>query len=75
VSVNISREVRQGQSAEEIVRLATERKADLIVMGTHGRTGLARLLAGSVAESVLRTAPCPVLAVRTPHISASEKAT
>ncbi len=43
---------------------ATEVAADLIVMGTHGRTGVARLLHGSVAESVVRTAPCPVLLVR-----------
>ncbi len=40
--------------------------SDLIVMGTHGRTALARLLLGSVAEAVLRKAPCPVLTVRTP---------
>ena len=64
--VKMSPHIRQGEPAEEIVRQATESKADLIVMGTHGRTGLARLLAGSVAETVLRTAPCPVLAVRTP---------
>jgi nucleotide-binding universal stress UspA family protein len=43
---------------------ATEVAADLIVMGTHGRTGVSRLLHGSVAESVVRTAPCPVLLIR-----------
>lgn len=62
----ISRQIRHGAPAEEIVRLARECKADVIVLGTHGRTGLARLLAGSVAEEVMRTAPCPVLAVRIP---------
>ncbi len=48
----------------EIPRLANEEKADLIVMGTHGRTGLTRLLMGSVAEAVVRRAPCPVLTLR-----------
>jgi quercetin dioxygenase-like cupin family protein len=56
----------EGNAAEEILRLAERAGCDLIVMGTHGRTGLKRLLAGSVAEEVLRKAPCPVLAVRTP---------
>ena len=56
----------EGEPAPEIVRLATEEKADLIVMGTRGRRGLRRLLAGSVAEHVVRAAPCPVLTVRAP---------
>jgi nucleotide-binding universal stress UspA family protein len=55
-----------GDEATEIVRLATEEGFDLIVMGTHGRTGLGRLLMGSVAEQVLRRAPCPVLTVKQP---------
>ena len=46
--------------------MAKELPADLIVMGTHGRTGLARLLMGSVAEVVVRKAACPVLTVKTP---------
>lgn len=49
-----------------ILRVAEETKADLIIMGTHGRTGLGRLLMGSVAELILRKAPCPVLTVKTP---------
>jgi nucleotide-binding universal stress UspA family protein len=57
---------RVGAAADEILRAAEELGADLIVMGTHGRTGLRRLLAGSVAEAVLRRAPCPVLALRSP---------
>lgn len=58
--------VLDGSAASEIVNLAMERGCDLIVMGTHGRTGLGRLLMGSVAEQVLRHAPCPVLTVKTP---------
>jgi nucleotide-binding universal stress UspA family protein len=54
----------RGDAATEIVALAKELKADLIVMGTHGRTGLRRLALGSVAEAVLRRAHCPVLTVR-----------
>lgn len=50
-----------GDPAREIVDRAREIQADLVVMGTHGRTGLKRLLLGSVAEKVLRLAPCPVL--------------
>ncbi|MBI4391071.1 MAG: universal stress protein [candidate division NC10 bacterium] len=53
-----------GVPAEEIGRTATLKGADLIVTGTHGRTGLRRVLMGSVAEQVLRTASCPVLTVR-----------
>jgi nucleotide-binding universal stress UspA family protein len=49
-----------GDPADEIVALAAKEKADLIVMGTHGRTGLGRLLMGSVAEAVVRRASCPV---------------
>lgn len=55
-----------GEAAEEILRVVRERGCDLIVMGTHGRTGLDRLLLGSVAEKVLRKAECPVLTVRSP---------
>ena len=54
-----------GEPAGEIVALAERERADLIVLGTHGRSGLAHVLLGSVAESVLRRAHCPVLAV--PH--------
>lgn len=53
-----------GSPAEEIVRCAAEREVDLIVMGTHGRGGVSHLLLGSVAEKVIRTAPCPVLVIR-----------
>jgi universal stress protein A len=55
---------RTGAPAEEIVRFAEEQSADLIVMGTHGWTGVRHLIVGSVAENVVRTANCPVLTVR-----------
>ena len=57
-------EIVGGHSARAIVDYAIERKMDLIVMGTHGRSGVAHLLMGSVAEKVVRTAPCPVMTVR-----------
>jgi nucleotide-binding universal stress UspA family protein len=56
-----------GDPAREILRLAKEVGCDLIVMGTHGRTGLERLLMGSVAEQVSRKAPCPVLTAKPPR--------
>jgi nucleotide-binding universal stress UspA family protein len=55
-----------GDPATEIVRYATDAGIDLIVMGTHGRTGLERLLMGSVAEKVMRAAHCSVLVVKLP---------
>jgi nucleotide-binding universal stress UspA family protein len=61
---------RQGDAAAEILAVAENLGCSLIVMGAHGRTGLARLLLGSVAESVMRRAPCPVLIVKTPVPSA-----
>ena len=61
----LSRSVlRVGVPHEEIVRAATEEKAEMVVVGTHGRSGLDRVLLGSVAERVVRLAPCPVLTVR-----------
>ncbi len=60
-------EVGEGVPAEEIIRVARERDVDLIVMGTHGHTGLAHVLLGSICEKVVRRAPCPVLTVRHPE--------
>ena len=54
----------EGPAADTIVRTARSRRANVIVMGTHGRTGFARLLMGSVAQRVVGTASCPVLTVR-----------
>jgi nucleotide-binding universal stress UspA family protein len=56
--------LRKGSEPAEIVRYAREHQLDLIVMGTHGRTGLSHAFLGSVAEQVVRTAGCPVLTVR-----------
>jgi nucleotide-binding universal stress UspA family protein len=56
--------LREGVAHDQIVRVAKARHAKLIVMGTHGRTGVARFFLGSVAARVAATAPCPVLTVR-----------
>lgn len=61
--VRLRTRVAEGDTAAEIVRHAAEHGADLVVMGTHGRRGFDRLTLGSVAEKVLRKAPCPVLTV------------
>ena len=58
--------LRTGVPHEEIVALATDELADLLVIGTHGRGGVSRVLLGSVADRVVRLAPCPVLTVRGP---------
>jgi nucleotide-binding universal stress UspA family protein len=60
-------EVREGTPFYEIIRFAKDQSIDLIVMGTHGRAGLAHVLMGSVAEKVVRKAPCPVLTVHHPE--------
>jgi nucleotide-binding universal stress UspA family protein len=57
-------QVLVGTPAQKIVEYADDHDVDLIVMGTHGRGGLAHMLMGSVAERVVRTAPCPVFTVR-----------
>jgi nucleotide-binding universal stress UspA family protein len=60
--------VHEGAAADSILSFAQARKADLIVMGTHGRRGFDRLVLGSVTDRVMRTAPCPVLAIsKLPH--------
>jgi universal stress protein A len=60
-SVPCEHRLLSGDPAATIVRLAEDEKADMIVMGTHGRTGIIRMLMGSVAEAIVRRAPCPVL--------------
>lgn len=60
----VTRAVEVGVPFVEIVRYARDRQMDLIVMSTHGRTGLVHMLMGSVAEKVVRKAPCPVLTIR-----------
>jgi universal stress protein A len=63
-----------GSAPETIVDTAIEGRADLIVIGTHGRTGLTRLVIGSVAERVVRIAPCPVLVVKPPELREAARA-
>src|SRR5262245_32186715 len=63
-----------GRAYQDIVRMAKELKVDLIVLGTHGRTGFSHLFFGSTAEKVVRLCPCPVLTVKHPDY-ASEKGT
>lgn len=63
----VCRHVAVGTPYVEIVRYADEHHIDLIILGTHGRTGLQHVLMGSVAERVLRQAKCPVLTVRSPR--------
>jgi nucleotide-binding universal stress UspA family protein len=62
--LRVRSELRTGRPHAEIVALATDVKADLVVIGTHGRDGLNRALLGSVADRVVHHAPCPVLTVR-----------
>jgi len=70
--LTVERKVIEGDAATEIVGLAQDSGADLICIGTHGRTGLARLLMGSVAEQVLRKAPCPVMIVKPSKLKPGE---
>jgi nucleotide-binding universal stress UspA family protein/CBS domain-containing protein len=68
--VGVSHRVEVGLPAEQILRVAKESQCDMIVMGTHGRRGLSRLLVGSVAEQVTRQSLCPVVIVKTPILEA-----
>jgi nucleotide-binding universal stress UspA family protein len=69
-SIPVEHVFLEGDPAKELIRYAVDAGIDLIVMGTHGRTGLERLLMGSVAEKVLRGAPCSVLVVKMPRPAA-----
>ncbi len=62
--LRIEHRLERGDPAERILRVAHETGCDLIVMGTHGRSGLGRMLMGSIAEEVLRKATCPVLTIK-----------
>jgi nucleotide-binding universal stress UspA family protein len=66
VNVRLEHMLAEGTPASEITRTASENDCGLIVMGTHGRTGIKRLVMGSVAEHVVRHAVCPVLVVPMP---------
>lgn len=63
-AMSVQRFIVQGPPGAEIVKTANEWRADLIVLGSHGRSGIARAFVGSVAEAVMRHAACPVLVVR-----------
>jgi len=63
-SVRVRAHLRLEAPAQEIAQIAADLEADLVVVGTHGKRGIARILLGSVAEAVVRLAPCPVLVVR-----------
>jgi nucleotide-binding universal stress UspA family protein len=68
--LRVDHRLEEGDPAGLIVAVAEEIGCDLIVMGTHGRNGLGRILMGSVAEQVMRKAPCPVLTVKAPmHVA------
>jgi len=71
-SVRVEMRVGSGSAAAQIIDVAFDEGTDLIVMGTHGRTGLGRWLMGSVAETVVRHARCPVLTLRLPEGSAAD---
>ena len=64
--IDVEELVVHGEAASEIVRVAKDRGIDLIVISSHGRTGLGRILFGSTAEAVVRHATCPVLVVKPP---------
>jgi nucleotide-binding universal stress UspA family protein len=63
-TVPFTHRLTMGDPAGEIIRIAGDEGAEMIVLGTHGRTGMSRLLMGSVAEAIVRRAPCPVLVYR-----------
>jgi nucleotide-binding universal stress UspA family protein len=66
-NVVITTQLAAGNPVDEVERAAKDLKADLIVVGTHGRRGIARALLGSIAENVIRTSMVPVLAVHAPE--------
>ena len=71
-SINVEWEVRQGTAAEEILKYAKNNDIDLIAISTHGRSGLGRLLFGSVFDSVMREAGIPVMVIKPPKAEASD---
>jgi nucleotide-binding universal stress UspA family protein len=62
--INVEKRFLWGDTAQKIVELAEKENVDLVVLGTHGRSGLKRVLMGSVAETIVRNTPCPVLMIR-----------
>jgi nucleotide-binding universal stress UspA family protein len=74
-SIPVQHVLLEGDPAAQIVQFARDGGIELIVMGTHGRTGKERLLLGSVAEKVMRDAPCSVMVVKLPRASAAPQPT
>ncbi len=72
-SIPVEHRLVVGSPAHAICDLAEQEGVDMIIMGTHGRTGLKRLLMGSVAEHVVRWAPCPVLTFKEPHLEGASQ--
>jgi nucleotide-binding universal stress UspA family protein len=70
--IEVHRHLEEGEPAEQILRVAAALRCDFIVMGSHGRTGLNRLLLGSVSEDVMRGAACQVIIVKAPVIMADD---
>jgi len=68
LTVKVIPDIRKGQPHEEILKEASERKIDLIVIASHGKTGLKKYFIGSVAEKVMKEAKCPVLLIRNPEM-------
>jgi nucleotide-binding universal stress UspA family protein len=66
VDVSVDAEILHGNAIHKIIEYASDVNADLIIMATHGRTGVSHVLLGSVAEQVVRKAPCPVLTLKRP---------
>ena len=64
--VNVQSHILPGAASEQIAQFAQQQRVDLIVVTSHGRSGLSRLMLGSVAETLARTAPCPVMILRQP---------
>lgn len=67
--IEVEHRIEDGEPLGEILRVARETNSDMIVMGTHGRSGIARWFTNSVAEEVVRKAPCSVLIVKPPHLA------
>jgi universal stress protein A len=65
--LNVHPIVVEGEAADQIIDAVNKQKIDLIIIATHGRTGWRRFIFGSVAEKVVRLAPCPVLTIQPPH--------
>lgn len=72
-SVRYEHHLLSGEPADAVTNFANERGADVIVLSTHGRTGVLRLLMGSVAEAIVRESKCPVLTLREPKVNPPEK--